>query len=178
MKYKLINQNTGEEFLCSKVILGKTSFFYTEGPPVLGDWALADSSVFRYTEEVPDEDCIHKHYRVIATDNDLRGIPKIIDETWGLFVEIDDTCEPGQYEHWLFKSGYESHRKTHPFSGEDLLNFHMWADTSAEASQFWRRQSRVHPTMDGAHNAIYAKQLRELFKLWESQCIKTLYFKR
>lgn len=142
MKYKLINKTTSEEHICEKVVIDGWDYYvsYVYGKPT------------------------------IATNNINHHIPKVVDETWKFFKEVDGTCEKDQYEHWLYKSGYNKSQETHPNSDGDMAEFAEWASKydwvfMADRNYWVNDDSRLHP-----------KSTKELIQIWKEQRTKILYY--
>lgn len=138
MKYKLINKTTGEEHICEKVVIDGWDYYvsYVYGKPT------------------------------IATNNINHHIPKVVDETWIFFKEVDGTCEKDQYEHWLYKSGYNKSQETHPNSDSDTAEFAEWLtlntnSTSIHGEYIYKNVRRV---------------TKELIQIWKEQRTKILYY--
>jgi hypothetical protein len=47
-------------------------------------------------------------------------LPPFEDDVWNEFQEIDGSCERGQYEHWLFKAGYNKAKEKYKYTEEDM----------------------------------------------------------
>lgn len=79
-----------------------------------GYWIVVSNESFNYTytekgEEIP--------FRIVASQNSAHNLPTIpfsdevakelgIVDTYEKFKAIDGTCKKGEYEHWLYDSGY------------------------------------------------------------------------
>jgi hypothetical protein len=169
MKYKLINKTTGIETLCEKVTIDGFDYYVSDNhinklKPNAAYHTIVENPrrVVRYTKHIQDT----TSGVIICTNNPIIDIPKVVDGTWIFFKEVDGTCEKDQYEHWLYKSGYNKSQETHPFSEEDMIEFNEWCNKSYEFD------NRCNQWFYG--NGYYTT--KELLQLWKEQKPKTLYY--
>ena len=76
----------------------------------------------------PIKELIEKGYDNILP-LDIDEIKELIGEVdiWQKFKEIDGSCQKGEYEHWLFESGYNqalADNKEKKYTEEDLKRYH------------------------------------------------------
>ncbi len=131
MKYKLINQKTGEEHLCEKVTVEKFDYY-------VGNAAIND--IFAYNTKFKEVQKIHSvpqdvdfeiwgkiFKKVIATTNPNIDIPKVMDITLSkIITRIEYPIENTNYpiaEAVGFQKGYSKSQETHPFSEDDMIEF-------------------------------------------------------
>lgn len=163
-KYKLINKTTGEEHLCNKIVVDGWDYYVSENYKD-GDYVILPISL-SLAKCVNGTTFIEGTQKVIATNNPIIDIPKVVDETWIFFKEVDGTCEKDQYEHWLYKSGYNKSQETHPNSDSDTAEFAEWLtlntnSTSIHGEYIYKNVRRV---------------TKELIQIWKEQKPKTLYY--
>lgn len=141
MKYKLINQKTGEVHLCEKVTVERFDYYLS------GEAARND--VFAYNSKFKEVQKIHSvpqdvdfeiwgkiFKKVIATTNPNIDIPKVVDIVKALAFELlslsDLKSIDGTYESYHqhtesfikgVEAGYNKSQETHPFSEEDMVEF-------------------------------------------------------
>lgn len=128
-------------------------------------------------------------HKVIATNNSFSNIPKVIDEIPDeAIIEHSNVVANFLYDSArhrdsaiksLFKiaaqSGYSKAQETHPYSEEDIIEFLEWLprkgirfDTKKKGVIYWMMyENAVHKSLGTT---------KELFQLWKSQQIKTIYY--
>lgn len=155
-KYKLINNQTGEEHLCDKIIRDGFDYYVCNEKPSLNDFSFNVKT--KSINEVDKRYLLFVNYndkKVIATNNPAIDIPKIIElpkklaeNTYG--IEIDSSRGGKPYDQQLdrkngFISGYNKSQETHPFSEEDMIEFAKYCNLKDDVSvkvllQFWKEQ--------------------------------------
>lgn len=144
MQYKLISK-TLEETICSKVVIDEFNYY-------VSDELAGAKDVFLNETNCPKE---FLYKKVIATSNPNIDLPKVVDEVEELAnLEIEDGCENYYDIHYGFREGYNKSQKSHPYSGEDMIEF----------AQIYLSRRFDNPRMSN----------KDIFNLWKERQIKQL----
>jgi len=180
MNYKLINKQTNEEHICSKIVIDGFDYYVNDkkNQVILGETYYENDNcipIYSFTPEtLPIEYYLQK---IIATNNPSIDLPKVVDE-----VEELALCENKKffyqqtaYSGDFYIRGYNKSQESHPFSEEDMIEFYKWVnDPHIEDSR--------QPT------AVYIKNIdmwwynhnkytsKELLQIWKEQRVKTIYY--
>lgn len=156
MKYNLINKQTGEEHLCDKVTIDGFDYYVSDKCNDLGGWHI--DKEFEILSNVSRFNVVTEMREVIATTNPNIGVPKVVDEVEILGedetnIRILQHKTPSRIARQYFDgfvNGYNKSQETHPFSEEDMIEFHKWAFqqvrvkesdlTTKELLQLWKEQ--------------------------------------
>lgn len=60
----------------------------------------------------------------------LEDVEEVINNTYELFKEIDGSCNENEYEHWIFKKGFEACKE---LNKDKILNLIIELDTKAKS---------------------------------------------
>lgn len=183
MKYKVINTQTNEFHICEKVTINGYHYYVSKSDIEIGDYFEVNGELFRcLTSKEADDLAVTNCYpKVIATNNPVLNLPKIVDkveelaETYFMnqyLMDMDESIKP--YIIQDFKAGYKESQETYPFRIDDMIKFAEWCDTSEEAAHFWR-QNRTTPSMDGSHHEINKQNRKKLFELWNNNRIIKIF---
>lgn len=179
MKYKLINQQTKEEYLCQKVVIEGFDYYVSDDKIIQNDYYIDFRTDNDRVEHFKEKDdwvlvgiCDSK--KVLATNNPNINIPKVVDEVERLakdyaikevgnwYNEIGLSGDKwGDETHLDFKNGYNHSQSTHPFSEEDVIEFNDW-----QTSLLTSKDSQL----------LIDKTTKELLQLWKDQRVQTIYF--
>ena len=174
MKYKLINIKTKEETLCEKLTRGKFDYYVSNITYVNKDETYYDT----FQKELKTSNCEQQSFtinKVIATNNPNIDIPKVVDEVERIsydWLYDEETVNKAHQGYSLkpmeygFISGYNKSQETHPFSENDVIAFSEWCNKEYEFD------SRSNEWFHG--NGYYAT--KELFKIWQEQRPKIIYY--
>lgn len=182
--YKLINNKTKEETICSLVTIDGFDY-YVSGEKVKGGtfqslpiqplnrfgsrnscYILDKKDNKIYFTNFDEQYCIlDKHFLVIATNNPNIDIPKVIDETEESFNIVDDIkvrYSGEEADLWCsykigFGDGYNKAKETYQFTEEDMIEFRHFANNYGEIGDF-------------------EKSSEKLLELFKEQQIKTIFY--
>ena len=156
-KYKLINKQTGEEYLCDKVTIDGFDYY-------VSDVLTKCEAVYAYNHIFKSiQNCESTGYKkVIATNNPNIDIPKVVDEVEKLAEEYSEDLSSAEINDAIifgFKAGHNKSQETHPFSEEDLKF------VIKESLYYWNK------------NACSEKEaIDNILQFWKEQQPKTLYY--
>lgn len=155
MKYRLINQKTGEEHFCQKIVIDE--FDYYVGDEKINSSNYKDFNFWFYNPYIKELqiNCNpNSCHKVIATNNPNIDIPKVVDKVEKLAWDIinnNSSLIEGREQVVAFTAFYEGYNKsqeTHPFSEEDMIEFAIWRSitvideplTPKGELQLWKEQ--------------------------------------
>lgn len=183
-KYKLINNQTGEETLCDKVTIDEFDYYVNDEDLGINKafWGYCWNWWYKiqFFENGLREDARGRKgiQKIICTNNPNIDIPKVVDKVERLKFIYNEGGNKDVFTTGILTGieiGYNKSQETHPNSDEDMIEFNEWCETSAEANLFWRR-NRIDPKMDGSHNKIRKQKMKELLQIWKSQHPKKVYY--
>jgi hypothetical protein len=167
MKYKLINKTTGEEHICEKIVVDGWDYYVSDEATLSnnGDWYLGHpnyDTLFKWGMFGMHEGKQAWINKVIATNNPIIDIPKVVDEV----DVLTNTMMNNLYWKAGFKCGYNKSQETHPNSDSDTAEFAEWLtlntnSTSIHGEYIYKNVRRV---------------TKELLQLWKEQRPKILYY--
>jgi len=101
---------------------------YVDAYTKINGWKKITHSTQPLEEGTTIHDIEHKRW-ILIKYIDLQEIKELIGEVdiWQKFKEIDGSCQKGEYEHWLFESGYNQaleDNKEKKYTEEDLKRYH------------------------------------------------------
>lgn len=173
MKYKLINNKTKEETICSLVTIDEFDYYVNDNEIIQKDFYIDFRSDGNKLEQFKTKEdwvlvgiCDSK--KVITTNNPNIDIPKIINEFENLAEQDADKCEyykhpnsdNGYYDHVEgFKAGYNKAKETYHFTVQDMLDFGKYCINN----QLCKEENRYY-------------QYWELLQIFKEQQIKTIFY--
>jgi len=196
MTYKLINKTTGEEHICSKVVIDGFDYYVNDVEIQEKD----HHSFFYHKQEgivfinfIKGQSCLcnEKHVdffkgslqKIIATNNSSISLSQIIDEIEELannninsyYGEKNAEIGSGARSYWEtqiigFIEGYNKSQETHPYSSEDMIEFVNWIQESwfsGNAVSLWWK-----PDFENKRQIT----IKELLEIWKEQRIKVIYY--
>lgn len=172
-KYKLINNLTKEETICSLVTIDEFDYYVNDNEIIQKDFYIDFRSDGNKLEQFKTKEdwvlvgiCDSK--KVITTNNPNIDIPKIINEFENLAEQDADKCEyykhpnsdNGYYDHVEgFKAGYNKAKETYHFTVQDMLDFGKYCINN----QLCKEENRYY-------------QYWELLQIFKEQQIKTIFY--
>lgn len=198
-KFKLINQQTNEEYICDKVTIGNFNYYVVDNIATDTNYFIQSISLFKrinesnvrqewrttdfihgcsvktglnYSFDSDDKSC----KKVIATNNPNIDIPKVIDEIKVLSLKLypplieEDWDKNIQYRD-EFIEGYNKSQQDFPFSENDMIEFGDWLINVCNSN--WELNKNCYIT-GVASTAI--RNTKELFDIWKEQQLKVLYY--
>jgi len=160
MKIKLINKQTNEEHICSKVVIDGFQYYITNQKVTGKIGYNSDTNQIEFFASHPKYDESGK--RVIATNNPFINLP--------LIINIEETLAKDAYPDWYteydegrayigYKKGYNKSQESHPFSEEDLIEF-----------------ANFYFTKEFYSSIQNSKNTKELLQIWKEKRIKIIYY--
>ena len=175
MKYKLINKQTNEEHLCDKVTIDGFDYYVSDEKLIPNCYVfdpIRNRITVIYLVSKKGENFGAK--KVIATNNPNIDIPQILEEPNETLIhqiaaDLGYRMLPDDLEEGI-KAGYKESQETHPFSEEDMIEFHKWLSKND-----WQDYSDIK---EGLFVNTYGvqKQDKELLKIWQEQRPKIVYY--
>lgn len=172
-KFKLINNKTKEETICSLVTIDEFDYYVNDNEIIQKDFYIDFRSDGNKLEQFKTKEdwvlvgiCDSK--KVITTNNPNIDIPKIINEFENLAEQDADKCEyykhpnsdNGYYDHVEgFKAGYNKAKETYHFTVQDMLDFGKYCINN----QLCKEENRYY-------------QYWELLQIFKEQQIKTIFY--
>ena len=161
-QYKLINKTTGEETICTKVVIDGFDYYFSNDNPKHKDyyWDENKNDIRRYFESRESYPSLIHRYKVICCNNPSINIGQVIDEVEKLAM---DNCynrhqtHNSEYTH-AYIVGYNTHASTHTLSDDEVVDFKDWC--------------LYIPLGSGLEN----KTTKELLELFKEQLTKTIYY--
>ena len=173
MQFKLINNKTKEETICSLVTIDEFDYYVNDNEIIQKDFYIDFRSDGNKLEQFKTKEdwvlvgiCDSK--KVITTNNPNIDIPKIINEFENLAEQDADKCEyykhpnsdNGYYDHVEgFKAGYNKAKETYHFTVQDMLDFGKYCINN----QLCKEENRYY-------------QYWELLQIFKEQQIKTIFY--
>jgi len=176
MKIKLINKQTNEEHICSKVVIcGFDHYYIDELIPYNPNGGTNGNFVCLGEIESNKDHNVKlgdKQYvspfvknvgncggcrKLIATNNPSIDLPKVIDEVEKL-AKLNCPSEMA-FEN-MFIRGYNKSQESHPFSEEDMIEFSWWL---VKNLGMFSCDKTAHFN-------------KEYLQIWKEQRIKTIYY--
>ena len=172
-KFKLINNKTKEETVCSLVTIDGFEYYVDDNEIIQKDFYIDFRSDGNKLEQFKTKEdwvlvgiCDSK--KVITTNNPNIDMPKIINEFENLAEQDADKCEyykhpnsdNGYYDHVEgFKAGYNKAKETYHFTVQDMLDFGKYCINN----QLCKEENRYY-------------QYWELLQIFKEQQIKTIFY--
>jgi len=172
MKFKLINRTTNEETLCDKVTVD--GFDYYVSKEIAKEFEYSFTAFDKLIKVDLNKVILYKDGcpKVIATNNFSMDIPRVEDDILqtsknyilSKFKSNTDIEQLNCYQHIeTYLEGYNKSQETHPFSEEDIIEFGEWCENLQKDNKDIRR---TNPSISR----------KELFEIWRSQHVKTIYY--
>lgn len=157
MKYKLINKQTNEEHVCSKVTIDGFDYYVSEEFIEEGDFAInLNTKHIKQYDGVKGMDSYWK--KVIACNNSNIDISKVVDEVDQYTMAQEyaiKTKSPNKEAHRRgFVEGYNKSQETYPFSDENMIEF----------------------AISGNYKGFTKEYMKSIFQLWKEQKPKMLFY--
>lgn len=194
--YQLININTGEKHICTKINIDGFDYYVNDSKILVWDYFINKNRWLHQCtyllgedkSEIYDKD--DRHYfdfdckKVVASSyTGIIDLPQIvIDEIKEMAyksisdVEFDET-HPTLIEY--FTKGYNQHAKTHSNSDEDMILFNEWCSNQFNRSYpaginevLWFPRITWNKVFEKRHYTS-----TELLQIWKAQQPKKVYFK-
>lgn len=179
-KYKLINNQTGEETLCDKVT--RNGFdYYVSGNYKDGDYVILPLSN-TLVKCVNGTTFIEDTQKVIATNNPNVDIPQVVNDDEEI-VNYSESLAKSLYNTEAHRnqsiksllsvacqSGYNKSQETHPFSEGDMAEFADWVDNMG-----------YRQVANGLYKSINdekGKLTKELLQIWKFQQPQKVYYEK
>jgi len=177
MKYKLINKTTGEEHICSKVVVDGFDYYASDDKIIVNDWyyTKAIGSIYQaicFPLSLTDAK------KLITTNNPNIDLPKVIDEVEQNKYDLAHKEYPTgklhrkHTEQEAFLNGWNyclKSQETHSFSDDDMADFGKFCGN-------WGGQLTKDENVWLNHFVDEEKTTKELLQLWKEQQLKTLYY--
>lgn len=168
MKYKLSNKITGEEHICEKAVIDGWDYYVSDEHP--STFKSIDYIICRGALRRGGSFCDFCN-KVIATNNPIIDIPKVVNEvekfeneyfkntSWGSINPI------GHYE--ALRAGYNKSQETHPNSDDDMIELLDFSKSTNQEKSFYEARCLL--------NGIHIES-KEILRIWKEQRTKTLYY--
>jgi hypothetical protein len=156
MKYKLINNNTGQQFDCREIEI-KGFKYYTIDTAVGCKYGI---SKLNEVVEIKINYDATLYKGIICTNNPNIDIPKVIDYVESLGRRYARSRVNGTTAWGSYADGYNKSQETHPFSEEKMIKFSEW---------YFRETFNTELGDD-------FKSTKELLQLWKEQQPKIVYY--
>lgn len=154
MNYKLINRITGEETMCSKVVIDGFDYYVSQITYVDKSelfYNTFDKTIQRSTN-VQQAYWINK---VIATNNPSIDLPKVVDAKILAKNNFGNWRTIRQEIGFIF--GYNKSQESHPYSEEDMKSFGKFC-------------------ADYEYRCFGSKTQEEMLQIWKEQQPKIIYY--
>lgn len=130
MKYKLINNTTKEETICSLVTIDGFDYYVTDKDILINDYYITSNSLEQCLSSYESYDLTNNCKKVIAANNPNIDISKVADldslasdslHSFQKRLPTTYTLNPSNYYEG-FKKGYNKAKETYRYTKEDLYN--------------------------------------------------------
>lgn len=187
MRYKLINKQTGEEYLCDKVTIDSFDYYYIDELIPHNPNGGTNGNFICLSEIISNKDygvkLGDKYYvspfvknvgqcggcrKLIATNDPNIDVPKVLiikecECNLALYPDQEEICK----DFCNNKS-----QETHPFSEEDMIEFGQWVSHNdwvyLPSKNYW-----VNEEQEELEQKLKSK---ELLQLWKEQKPKIVYY--
>lgn len=163
-KYKLINNLTKEETVCSLVTIDGFEYYVNDNEIIQKDFYIDFRSDGNKLEQFKTKEdwvlvgiCDSK--KVITTNNPNIDIPKVIDEVKTLSLEYTINKNTQFFTKHDFENGYRKAKETYHFTVQDMLDFGKYCINN----QLCKEENRYY-------------QYWELLQIFKEQQIKTIFY--
>lgn len=165
--YKLINNKTKEETICSLVTIDSFDYYVTSNGYIKSKEFNYDVTRKAIVQLIQDFGTTATEFlmKILATNNPNIDIPKVIDETEESFNIVDDIkvrYSGEEADLWCsykigFGDGYNKAKETYQFTEEDIIEFAQYV----------------------LDNISYNNdKLEEMLFTWKKQQLKTIYYEK
>jgi len=179
-QYKLINKTTGEETLCTKVVVDGFDYYLGEEVELeMGNLKTEEPyiehtqinpnrySLFKRTDE---QETIENSWKILATNNPSIDIGQVISDAE--IANINRGIDKANgYLKDEFVIGYNTHSLTHTLSDDEVVEFMEWYKN--HLVQIYDKKTKLYEIESKPRCKITSKELLQLFK---EQQIKTLIY--
>lgn len=163
-KFKLINNKTKEETICSLVTIDEFDYYVNDNEIIQKDFYIDFRSDGNKLEQFKTKEdwvlvgiCDSK--KVITTNNPNIDIPKVIDEVKTLSLEYTINKNTQFFTKHDFENGYRKAKETYHFTVQDMLDFGKYCINN----QLCKEENRYY-------------QYWELLQIFKEQQIKTIFY--
>lgn len=163
-KFKLINNKTKEETVCSLVTIDGFEYYVNDNEIIQKDFYIDFRSDGNKLEQFKTKEdwvlvgiCDSK--KVITTNNPNIDIPKVIDEVKTLSLEYTINKNTQFFTKHDFENGYRKAKETYHFTVQDMLDFGKYCINN----QLCKEENRYY-------------QYWELLQIFKEQQIKTIFY--
>ncbi len=163
-KFKLINNKTKEETVCSLVTIDGFEYYVDDNEIIQKDFYIDFRSDGNKLEQFKTKEdwvlvgiCDSK--KVITTNNPNIDIPKVIDEVKTLSLEYTINKNTQFFTKHDFENGYRKAKETYHFTVQDMLDFGKYCINN----QLCKEENRYY-------------QYWELLQIFKEQQIKTIFY--
>jgi hypothetical protein len=170
MNYKLINRVTGQETICTKVVVDGFEYYVSDTVikdviPFYGRWQIEKGNILnQFPTYLTD---LSECKLVIATNNPSIDVPKVVDEVLNFADDIHQKMDYDKGRWYGRIEGYNKSQETHPYSEEDVLDFAIWLNDTDKSFQQSKHIDFTKPDIDVA---------KQLLEIWKEQKTKTIYY--
>ena len=183
MQYKLINKTTGEETICTKVVIDGFDYYVSDDkilnnePYISLETNYATDPKERYVLYYLGVGLNGKNpKKVIATNNSIIDILHVVNEVQELAENSISKMTSGtiirMYQLKAYEKGYKNHAETHTLSDDEVVEFGQWVSHNdwvyLPSKGYW-----VNEEQEELDQKLTSKELLQLFK---EQQIKTIYY--
>jgi hypothetical protein len=174
MKYKLINKQTNEEHVCSKVTIDGFDYYVSDNhinklKPDDAYHTIVENPrrVVRYTKHIQDT----TSGVIICTNNPNINILKVVDEVEELAEKAWGNSLATKGHRIGFKYGYSKSQETHPFSLNDVKEI-----INLAREQYWDVDNRgFSSNAEGDWSFKYSTEDEIIQKYQETKVLKIFY---
>ena len=164
MKYKLINNKTKEETICSLVTIDEFDYYVNDNEIIQKDFYIDFRSDGNKLEQFKTKEdwvlvgiCDSK--KVITTNNPNIDIPKVIEEIDLAFNYYNSNEQYKVSDSFHYTNGYNKAKETYHFTVQDMLDFGKYCINN----QLCKEENRYY-------------QYWELLQIFKEQQIKTIFY--
>ena len=192
-QYKLINADTKEETICTKIELNGIDYYINDDNILINDYYISFET--NYATEPKERFVLYNlcsatnglnPKKVIATNNSCISKHKLVNEGEELANSIyrDNPTDLKNVDYKYntdihatkkrkaFIKGYGQSQETHPFSEKDIINFAIFCSDNHSLDDSDKNDIKWDPIFkDGKKQTS-----KELLELWKEQQIKTIYY--
>lgn len=142
MKYKLINTEIKEEFICEKVEVDGFEYYISDEKVQGGTFKSLKDKFIVFVFDKKDNKiyeidfrvnfCIlDRHFLVIATNNPSLDIPQIVEEMANNNTIKHGFAERVEIPKNAFKNGYNKAKEQYPYNKQDMIEFGKYCNRDA-----------------------------------------------
>lgn len=172
-KFKLINNKTKEETICSLVTIDVFEYYVNDNEIIQKDFYIDFRSDGNKLEQFKTKEdwvlvgiCDSK--KVITTNNPNIDIPKVIEEIDLAFNYYNSNEQYKVSDSFHYTNGYNKAKETYQFTEEDMIDFAEWI-----------ADSKKHGYCKQLYEAMIVNKVqttKELLQIFKEQQIKTIFY--